>query len=56
MKNAEQEMACKDQYRHLIVNDGLNEAIAELIAVMGRYREGGEPYENRNSFRRPSGA
>ncbi|MDM8525185.1 guanylate kinase [Desulfococcaceae bacterium HSG8] len=35
--NAEKEMAEKDRYRHIIVNDRLPEAIAELISIVEKY-------------------
>jgi len=38
LKNAEKEMAQKDIYRHLIINDQLSDAIAELIAIVESYR------------------
>ncbi len=38
LKNAENEMAQKDLYRHIIVNDRLAPAVAELIAVIEKYR------------------
>jgi guanylate kinase len=38
LENARQEMACKDRYRHVIVNDKLAEAVAELIGIIERYR------------------
>ncbi len=38
LENAQQEMAKKDLYRHIIVNDQLPEAIAELIALIEKYR------------------
>ncbi|QTA91508.1 guanylate kinase [Desulfonema magnum] len=36
--NAEKEMAEKDRYRHIIVNDRLPEAAAELISIVEKYR------------------
>ncbi len=35
--NAEKEMAEKDRYRHIIVNDRLPEAAAELISIVEKY-------------------
>jgi guanylate kinase len=39
LENAAKEMAQKDAYRHVIVNDRLPQAIAELIALIGSYRQ-----------------
>ena len=38
LKNARKEIAQKDVYRHIIINDRLTDAIAELIAIFERYR------------------
>ena len=38
LKNAEKEIAQKEIYRHLIINDRLSDAIAELIAIIEGYR------------------
>ena len=38
LKNAQDEIAQKDVYRHIIINDRLTDAIAELIAIFERYR------------------
>lgn len=38
LENAKHEMSCKDFYRHVIVNDALSDAVAELIEVIERYR------------------
>jgi len=38
MDNAEAEMACKDLYRHVLVNDHLRVAIEELVALIASYR------------------
>ncbi len=38
LSNAEKEMAQKDRYRHIIVNDRLSEAARELISIIERYR------------------
>jgi guanylate kinase len=38
LENANQEMACKDRYRHVIINDRLSDAVAELIGIIERYR------------------
>jgi len=38
LKNAQQEMAQQDLYRHVIINDRLSDAVAELIGMIERYR------------------
>jgi len=38
LKNAREEMAQKDFYRHIITNDRLTDAVAELIAIFEKYR------------------
>jgi guanylate kinase len=38
MREAEDEMRRRDSYRHVIVNDRLEAAAAELIALVRRYR------------------
>jgi len=38
LKNAREEMAQKDFYRHIITNDRLADAVAELIAIFEKYR------------------
>lgn len=38
LSNARKEMAQKDFYRHIIINDHLPDAISELIAILERYR------------------
>jgi guanylate kinase len=38
MQNAVHEMAQKDRYRHVVVNNELAKAAEELIAIVGRYR------------------
>jgi guanylate kinase len=43
LTNAASEIAQKDLYRHVIVNDHLDEAIAAFIALIGAYREGKNP-------------
>ena len=38
LKNARAEIAQKDVYRHIITNDRLTDAVAELIAIFEKYR------------------
>ena len=38
LENAKHEMSCKDFYRHVIINDELSDAVADLIAVIEKYR------------------
>jgi guanylate kinase len=38
LRNAQAEIAQKDIYRHVIVNDNLQQAIAELIQIVNSYR------------------
>jgi guanylate kinase len=38
LKNAQQEMTQKDRYRHVIINDRLADATAELIGILEKYR------------------
>jgi guanylate kinase len=38
IKNAEREMAQREAYRHVVVNDDLERAIAELIHLIASYR------------------
>jgi guanylate kinase len=38
LKNAQKEMAQKDRYRHVIINDQLDDALAELIGIFEKYR------------------
>jgi guanylate kinase len=38
LKNAQQEMAQKDLYRHVIINDQLSDAVAELTGIIEKYR------------------
>ena len=38
MKNAREEIAQKDLYRHIITNDRLTVAVAELITIFEKYR------------------
>jgi guanylate kinase len=41
LRNAQTEIVQKDIYRHVIVNDDLQQAIAELIRIVGAYRSEG---------------
>jgi guanylate kinase len=38
LRNAENEIAAKDRYRHVIVNDQLQAAVSEMIALVSAYR------------------
>lgn len=38
LENAKTEMAQKDLYKHIIINDRLADAIAELVAIINNYR------------------
>ena len=38
LKNAREEMVQKNLYRHIITNDRLTDAVAELIAIFEKYR------------------
>jgi len=38
LKNAQKEMAQKDYYRHVVINDHLPDAVAELINIFEKYR------------------
>ena len=38
MANAEKEMASSDQYRHVIINDRLETAVDDLVALIASYR------------------
>ena len=38
LKNAQKEMALKDQYRHLVTNAQLTDAVAELLGIFEKYR------------------
>jgi len=38
LNNARKEIAQKDSYRHIIINDQLPDAVSELIAIFERYR------------------
>ena len=40
MENAEREMAQRDIYRHVIVNDSLHKAVAEVVSIVERYGKG----------------
>ena len=39
LKNAEKEIAAKDEYQHIIINDDLARAIKELEEIVRRYRK-----------------
>ena len=41
IENAGREMAQRDDYRHVVVNDDLETAITELIHIIDSYRNGG---------------
>jgi guanylate kinase len=38
LKNAQKEMALKDLYRHVVTNDELTDAVAELLGIFEKYR------------------
>ncbi|HON56183.1 MAG TPA: guanylate kinase, partial [bacterium] len=38
LKNAEEEMKYKDKYEYCIINDDLEQAIAELKTIIKKYR------------------
>jgi len=38
LKNADEEMAHKDLYHHILINDRLTDAVAELIVIFEKYR------------------
>jgi guanylate kinase len=38
MENARKEMALKDRYRHIIVNDDLSRAVKQFIGIIDRHR------------------
>ena len=38
LKNAQKEMAQKNLYRHVVTNDQLSDAVAELIGIFEKYR------------------
>jgi len=38
LKNAREEIAQKDIYRHIIINDRLADAVSELVAIFEKYR------------------
>jgi len=40
LKNAEKEMSRRGMYMHVIVNDSLQEAVAELVLIVERYGKG----------------
>jgi guanylate kinase len=39
LDNAREEMRCSAAYRHVVVNDDLEQALSELIAIVGQYRK-----------------
>lgn len=39
LENAKQEMAAKDRYRHIVVNNDLDRAIAEFISLIAGFRQ-----------------
>jgi guanylate kinase len=41
MANAEKEISQKDIYRHVIVNENLTKALAELVSIVEKYRRKG---------------
>ncbi|MDQ1331571.1 MAG: guanylate kinase [Thermodesulfobacteriota bacterium] len=41
LKNAEMEMAQKDLYKHVIINDSLDEAVADIVSIVEKYGKGG---------------
>ena len=41
LKNAEKEMSLRGIYMHVIVNDSLQEAVAELVGIVEMYGKGG---------------
>lgn len=38
LKNAKTEMALKKMYRHIVINDQLADAIAQLVSIINQYR------------------
>jgi guanylate kinase len=38
LDNARKEMAAKDMYRHIVINDRLPDATAEMINIFENYR------------------
>ena len=38
LKNAKAEMARKKMYRHIVINDQLADAIAQLVSIINQYR------------------
>ena len=38
LKNAKAEMALKKMYRHIVINDQLADAIAQLVSIINQYR------------------
>lgn len=38
MDNARKEMALKDRYRHIIVNDDLSRAVDQFVDIIDRHR------------------
>lgn len=41
MAAAEKEIRCRSRYRHVVVNDDLQTATAEMVSLVGRYRKDG---------------
>ena len=44
LKNAEAEMARKKMYRHIIINDQLSDAVAELASLIDQYKTNREKF------------
>jgi len=41
LKNAKEEMAQKEHYHHVIINDQLSDAVAQLVLIITKYRTDG---------------